>query len=338
MNLNELAAHLGVSPASVSIVRKGRAGVSGETRRRIQLALEENGYEYLPYTGDEKRDRPSDSGWEKSILLLKYYDSTLLVNKNEGFVDSIISSIDALIRKNRYNLVIHAVSKEDFRRFLNGFSRDKWAGLLVIATEMSREEILSLRQLDIPMVILDSDWPDLPFSSVTMDNRSLSQAAVGALRSRGSVGHIASRIPTGNFCAREAGYLEAVRRFGLPYDEKNIFRVTPSLSGAYEDMKGILSGGRSVPGALFAANDVIAIGAMKALREAGMTLPDDVAVIGVDNTMIAQVSTPTLTSAYFSRNAIGQQAMGLLLEEISDPSRENIHIRVGARLIMRDST
>ena len=338
MNLNELAAALGVSPASISIVRRGRAGVSPATRRRIQQALDENGFTYLPYTPGEVDNAPKPAAQNRHILLLKYYDSGLLVNKNEGFVDSIISVIDSTIQLNDYTLVVNTVSKADFGRYLNAFVSEAWAGVLVIATEMSREEILQLSRITVPVVILDSDYPALPFSSVSMDNRSLAYTAVEHLSARGEVGHIVSRVPTGNFAARESGYREALRCLGLPLRDNMFFPVTPSLSGAYEDMRVLLASGRRVPPALFAANDIIAIGAIKALIEAGYRVPQDTAVIGVDNTLLAQISTPPLSSLHVSRSALGRSAIRQLLLEIEDISLDPTQLRVASRLILREST
>ena len=338
MNLKVLAQSLGVSPAAVSIVRKGRPGVSLQVRAQIQRALEENGYAYVPYSGEDSREKPEFEMTNRNILLLKYYDSSLLVNHNDGFVDSIISSLDATARMEQFTLVINAVSKHDYPRFLRGLSTASWAGVLVIATEMSRDEILMLEGIPVPMVILDSDYPNLPFSSVAMDNRSLAFSAVEYLKSRGEVGLLASRIPTGNFDARTAGYREALNTFGMKYREDIVFHVTPGLSGACQEMQEILAKGCSVPKAIFAANDILAVGAMKALMQAGYRVPGDVAIIGVDNTMIAQVSTPTLSSIAFSRQDIGQLAIRHLLTEICNPNQCPVHFRVGAQLILRDST
>lgn len=338
MNLKVLAQSLGVSPASISIVRKGHSGVSAQVRARIQRALEENGYAYIPYSRENSEEKPAFEMTNRNILLLKYYDSSLLVNHNDGFVDSIISSLDATARMEHFTLVINAVSKHDYPRFLNGLSPASWAGVLVIATEMSRSEILMLQSVHIPMVILDSDYPNLPISTVAMDNRSLAFAAVEYLKSRGEVGFLSSRIPTGNFDARTAGYREALNAFGMTYREDIVFQVTPGLSGACQDMQDILARGCYIPKAIFSANDILAVGAMKALIQAGYHVPDDVAIIGVDNTMIAQVSTPTLSSMAFSRHDLGQLAIRHLIQEICDPNQCPVHFRVGAQLILRDST
>lgn len=338
MTLAQLAARLNVSPASVSIVRQGRPGVSDATRRRIQSALKANGYSYLPYTPEQSAPTGKPDGSPQYIRLLKYYRSALLTDKNEGFVDAIIDAIDAVARTRNYTLVFSSLSSDEFDQRLPELAADSCIGLLVIATEMECEEIEKLRILRVPIVVLDCDHPALPFSSVTMNNRDLAYAAVAQLRALGEVGYLCSSIRTGNFKARGNGYREALHDFGLPEREELCFSVTPGLNAACEDMNRLLDAGRKLPPALFADNDVIAIGAMRAMQAHGYQLPQDVNIIGVDNTMLSQICIPALSSIQISCAALGEQAIQLLLDQIADPSGEQLHIHIGSRFIAREST
>lgn len=338
LTLAQLAARLNVSPASVSIVRQGRPGVSDATRRRIQSALKANGYSYLPYTPEQSAPTGKPDGSPQYIRLLKYYRSALLTDKNEGFVDAIIDAIDAVARTRNYTLVFSSLSSDEFDQRLPELAADSCIGLLVIATEMECEEIEKLRILRVPIVVLDCDHPALPFSSVTMNNRDLAYAAVAQLRTLGEVGYLCSSIRTGNFKARGNGYREALHDFGLPEREELCFSVTPGLNAACEDMNRLLDAGRKLPPALFADNDVIAIGAMRAMQAHGYQLPQDVNIIGVDNTMLSQICIPALSSIQISCAALGEQAIQLLLDQIADPSGEQLHIHIGSRFIAREST
>lgn len=338
LTLAQLAARLNVSPASVSIVRQGRPGVSDATRRRIQSALKANGYSYLPYTPEQSAPTGKPDGSPQYIRLLKYYRSALLTDKNEGFVDAIIDAIDAVARTRNYTLVFSSLSSDEFDQRLPELAADSCIGLLVIATEMECAEIEKLRILRVPIVVLDCDHPALPFSSVTMNNRDLAYAAVAQLRTLGEVGYLCSSIRTGNFKARGNGYREALHDFGLPEREELCFSVTPGLNAACEDMNRLLDAGRKLPPALFADNDVIAIGAMRAMQAHGYQLPQDVNIIGVDNTMLSQICIPALSSIQISCAALGEQAIQLLLDQIADPSGEQLHIHIGSRFIAREST
>lgn len=339
MNLVEIAAMLGVSPASVSIVRNGRPGVGSATRRRIEKALEENGISYTPFTSPRACvEAPLKSSQSRYIHLVKFYRSALLTDKNEGFVDDIVDVIDAVVRSAGYSLLFSSISYQEYDMFLQRLSEDKSDGLLVIATEMSRNEILRLAKIQRPLVLLDSDYPCLPICSVSMDNRGLAYRAVLQLACLGEVGHLASCIPTGNFIARSIGYREAILALGLPAKDELIFRVTPSLTGACDDVLKLLDAGQRVPKSFFADNDVIAIGAMRALIQRGYRIPQDVQLIGVDNTLLSQISTPALSTTQISRVDLGENAIQLLLRQMAAPQRSILHIRTGTSLVLRDST
>ena len=337
MNLAELAAMLHVSPSSVSIVRQGKPGVSPATRRRIQAAMDEHGYSYVPYVSTFPSELHGDMP-SRCIRLLKFYHSGLLANKNEGFVDAIVDSIDAIARARDYMLIFNSVSEADYDQFIKECSINNCLGLLVIGTEMEQADFDKLRSLNMPVVILDCDHPAIPFSSVTMNNRALAYEAVRELIHLGEVGYLCSNIRTGNFVARGNGYWEAVRDFQLPDSKELIFPLTPSLYQAEEDMAGLIFQGRRIPKAFFADNDVIAIGAMRALQRKGYQIPRDISIIGVDNTMLAQISSPALSSIHIGCSLMGQQAINLLLGQIDKPTDSPIHVHIGSKLIKREST
>lgn len=342
MTLSEIAASLHVSPATVSIVRSGKSGVSPFTRRRIQMKLEENGYSYKEYIvpGSNLPPTQQPSWLKKQIRLLKFIQSSLLTDKNDGFVDAIIDAVGAYAQAAGYAVLFSSVSQEDYSNILMQLHEDTCDGLLVLATEMSREEILQLETLPMPVVILDSDHPGLPFSCVTMDNRDIAYQAMTHLLSLGTrdIGYLRSTIRTGNFVSRENGYIEALRGEHITPDPALIFSLTPSLTGAYQDMTAYLREGQRIPRALFADNDILAIGAMRALCVQGWRVPEDVYMIGVDNTLLSQVSSPTLSSMQISRSSLGQMAISTLLHQIDTPGSECFHLRVCGHLIIRRSS
>lgn len=341
MKLNDIAKKLNVSPASISIVRHGRPGVSPATRRQIQLALEENGYKYKDYAVPGSV-RPSDArhSLPHYICLMKYNRSALFTEKNEGFVDNIINTVSAYARSEGYDLVMRAVQHTKYSSFLSEMHENPCSGLLVIATEMERDEIDEFAALKLPVVILDNDHPNSSISSVTMNNRALAYEAVNHLMHLGcgDVGYLRSSIRSGNCIGRENGYLEVLKNYNITPRKDLEFTLTPSIAGARHDMLYQLSVGRKVPRALFADNDVIAVGAMQAMRQYGIRIPDDVYIVGVDNTMLAQVSSPTLSSMQISHSALGKKAIKLLLEHITNPEFEPEQIYIGAKLIVRESS
>lgn len=338
LNLREIAQALNVSPSSVSIVRKGLPGVSAKVRRQIQQLLIQNGYTYREYAALPPPSLSSASA-PSFIRLIKYRKSALLVDQNEGFVEAIIDSVDAHARQNGYTLIFSAVTADEYDDFLHALSPSSCAGLLVVATEMDRPEIMALSRISLPLVVLDCDHPALPFSTVTMNNRDIAYHAVSHFLSQGhkQIGYLRSSIPTGNFLSRAAGYREALYANALVWDDALCFSLHPSADGAYRDMLAHLAADRAVPSALFADNDILAIGAMRALQERGFSVPGNVSIIGVDNTPLSQICTPALSTMQISRFTLGKYALNTLLEQINHPSADPIHIRIDSYLVNRQS-
>ena len=339
MKLKELAEQLGVSAASISIVRQGREGVGAATRRRIQLALEQNGVSYIPLTPGTRIPEPipAPPGEGRRIRLLKHFSTALLTDKNEGFVTGIIETAGAFVRAAGYALETSSVSSRDYPSLIPSLAGDDCAGMLVIATEMNQREAALLERLHFPLVILDTDPPYLPHSSVTMNNRKLAWQAVSCLASAGEVGYLRSSQATGNFACRAIGYREAVRYLGLPESDRLIYSITPDIDRAGDDMDRILDADPRVPRAFFADNDVIAIGCIRSMLRHGIRIPEDTQIIGVDNAPLSQVISPSLSSMQISQADIAQAATRLLLDLIEAPASPAIHIRTEGRLIRRQS-
>ena len=135
---------------------------------------------------------------------------------------------------------------------------------------------------------------------------------------------------------RKLGYLDALRASGLPRDE-SLLEVADDFSiGAGAVAAGQLLA-RAKPDAIFCANDLLALGALSALRAAGRSVPGDVAVVGMDNTSLSEVTSPPLTSVDLGSGDRARLAAELLLARIEHPTRRQRSIDVDPRLVVRES-
>lgn len=133
------------------------------------------------------------------------------------------------------------------------------------------------------------------------------------------------------------GYRREMERLGLSVPPP--VRITPTLKGAYLDMKRLLDDGKYVPhGAAVADNDTVAIGVMKAIREAGYRIPEDISIIGVDDIPFSAMTMPALTTMRISRTAMGTLAVDTLRKRIRYPNWPSMHMRLAGRLVVRGST
>lgn len=140
------------------------------------------------------------------------------------------------------------------------------------------------------MIVLDNLFNHEEVHSVAINNYDAGYKAVRELIACGHrrIGHITSRFEFNNMYYRRKGYEAALNANGLQVSEANIWRVTPTLEGAYKDMIALLEQNPEMPTAFFAGNDIMAVGCIRALQERGVSIPEDVSVIGMDDLQLAQ--------------------------------------------------
>lgn len=338
MQLKDIAKAAGVSQSAISIVRTGRPGVSADTRLRVQKLLYDNGFSYEAYPGEEAPQRPQPTG-SKYLRLIKFKRHAMLVDGNEGFVSSIIDALDIDARRRNYHMFINAAGPDDLDAVLGSVAAVPCDGVLVISTELEESDLVKLSGLKVPTVLIDSDFICAPYSSVTMNNREIAYQATQYLIDQGhrDIGYLCSSVETTNFCTRTQGFLETLERNGLPFPEERRFPLRPTLDEAREDMLALLARRRSLPTAFFAANDTIAIGAMKALREQGYDVPGDVSVVGVDNIPFSSVADPPLTTMNVYCESISRRAMNVLMHEIRVERAQRTKVLLSGKLVVRKS-
>ena len=139
---------------------------------------------------------------------------------------------------------------------------------------MSPEDLALFRDCRSPLLVVDNLFQDQPVHSIVMNNFDAGRLATQALIRAGHtrIGHITSRISFGNTDDRERGYRAAMEAQGLCCPPQALLRVTPTLEGAYGDMRSILEENRPLPTAFFAANDIMAMGCLRALAERGIQM------------------------------------------------------------------
>jgi LacI family transcriptional regulator len=237
-----------------------------------------------------------------------------------------------------------AGSLERERRYVTLFEEQRVRGLLITPTHLGPPNVSGLARRGIPVVFLDGH-PDRTYSSVAIDDVAGSRIAVEHLLSRG---HRRLALVGGPFTLaqmqdRSKGAEEAVRRHG---GDATILTVsTPNLTLqagiAAADQILVLSP-RERPTALFAANDLVALGLLQRLLARGVTVPDDIALIGYDDIEFAAAATVPLSSVRAPREGLGTAAAELLFDEIHAlEAGEEVrarHVWFEPELVVREST
>ncbi|MDU5263156.1 MAG: substrate-binding domain-containing protein, partial [Clostridium celatum] len=258
------------------------------------------------------------------------------------FFSSLIEACEKECRKNGYELLISQVvygehTKEDVHKIVNHHKID---GILLLATEMDESDFKYFEGIEIPMVVVDSYFKEIDYDYVVINNTKGAYSATKYLIDKGhkNIGLLGSNIEIKNFKYRLEGYIKTLNTFGIEFNENNNIYVDPTIEGAYSDFKVYLEKNKdNLPSAFFALNDIIALGAMKAMNEAGISIPNDVSIVGFDDIPFSSYSNPGVTTVKVHTKTMGKTAVKRLMESIENDIEITLKIEINTELIERES-
>jgi len=328
LTIRELAQLANVSPATVSIALNGKKGIGEDTRKRILKMAQQHNYSGAKYTQKKA----------KNVLVLKFWKGGMLVEENQSFISTIIDAIEGELRSRRHGLTM-LISKEALDKTIDEINYNDYCGIIVIATEIVGGMYRFLDKIPIPFVVVDNTVPNYKYNSICVNNSENVYLALKCFKDNGhcDIGYLRSSIQTENFNERNEAFKKWVKVLEMNFESEQEYLLTPTLVDSYKEFKQILRIKDTMPGCLYADNDTIAIGAMKALREGGYKIPDDISIIGMDDIPFASVSAPALTTVRVQKEAIGVQAVKQLFWLINDQEFQNMKVSVTGDLIYRHS-
>lgn len=333
MNISakELAKKINVSPATVSMVFNNKPGISNATRELVLKAAAQYGY-------DARKN--SEVSVPASVIQLVTYKKHGQVVANTPFFSELTEGItQECLRQNCALHVSYVHEKYDMREQIDALKDVHCVGLLLLATEMSPEDFDWFKNFKVPIVVLDAYYDNLDFDCVLINNIQGSFIATNYLIQCGhqKVGYLHSKVAISNFDERADGYYKALRANNMPTSHPFVHRISPTSQEGYLDMVKILEGKPELADAYFADNDIIAAAAMKAFREFGYRMPEDISIIGFDDMPLCDMMVPALSTMNVRKKELGATAVRRLLDRISDNSRDNLKMSMATTLICRDS-
>lgn len=327
VTIRDVAKLADVSVATVSRVLNDSAQVRAETRARVSAAMER-----LSYT-------PNLAARSLSTRRTGVVGA-LLPDLFGEFFSELIRGLDETAQALGYHLFLSSSHDQacDIRAALQGM-RARVDGLIVMAPAVRAGVIRPLLPSGLPVVLLSCTLPGQDAcQSITIDNAGGARAAVDHL-----IRHDHRRIamllgPAGNHDAaeRQRGYRHALRMAGQQVDSRLEFRGDFTGEAGYEGARH-LRALADPPTAIFAANDAMALGALSALRDAGLRVPDAVAVAGFDNISSTRYSVPPLTTVEASINELGTRAVRQLVSALRSGDRGAARTVLATTLVRRQS-
>lgn len=332
VRVKDIAELLGISPSTVSLVLNNKPGISQKTRQRVLDAISEMGYDI------NFLSKPALNN-NRSIRLIVYKKHGKVVSDTPFFAE-LLEAIESEARKNGYNLVFSYVNENENRAEILRIIKERpLDGVLILATEMNKEEIASFSKIDSPVLVLDNYFQSEKLDTVVINNVQGAYEAVKYLADCGhkKIGYLRSSIKINNFSERYDGYIKSLGDNGLKVENGFLWELGSTLDEAYRDAKELLGKTRNLPTAYFADNDIIALGAMKAFKEAGYSIPEDISLVGFDDMPFCEMAEPSLTTIKVFKQAMGRHAVKRLIEIIETKTSDYIKIEIGTELIKRKS-
>jgi len=330
--ISDIARIAGVSLATVSRALNNKPRISTVTRDKILEIASRNGYNPNPLARGLSRGRTNNIG-------------LVVIDITNPFYSPIIQAVEKRAEEEGYNLLVvnsqHSSAREE--KYINSLVQQRVSGIIVSPVQDPRKYLGMLKKRKIPVVFL---YPPsgAKCDSVDVDNV---KGAYGAVTHLIKLGHrqiayisrgLLHRHPSSK---RLLGYKKALRSSGIPFNEKFMVKTITDqgrIEEGYQATLKLLSNGVR-PTAIFAFNDLIAMGCLKALKEKGLKVPDDMAVVGFDDIEFAPFLEVPLTTVRIPEYEVGEIAVKLLFERI-DSGRMNGKYRkvcLSPELVIRKS-
>lgn len=322
----DVARHAGVSKSTVSRVLQGDRPVSQQSQEAVWQAIAVLGYEQNTVASSLRTDRT----W---TIMLATPDIT------NPFWATVARGVQDTMEAAGYSVVL-ANSDWDANRerlFLRTARRNRFDAILINPTVVSGQELLAT---GVPVVLLGMRTDLTGFDNVGSDSYDGVQQALNHLYDLGHrrIGFLRGQHKSGRGLARQRAYQEFMQEHGLPIDPALIVEIPYELAQGYAAAKQLLAT-PTPPTAIFAGNDLLAIGAMHAAHELGVAIPAALSIIGLDDIPAAAMTLPGLTTVAKPKYAIGQQAATFLLERLAGTAPpEARQLFMPCQLVVRGST
>ena len=316
----------GVSPATVSRVVNGSCRVSHDKKLKVEKAIQKLGYRPNSIAQALASSRTGSIG-------------VVVPELNGMFYSVMLQGIENQLRRFGYHLVVTAGSNDEAgQKDAIDFLLSRRVDALILHTQhVSDDYLIDLAEAGPPLVLINRFVPELPDSCIDLDNE---QGARNATRHLIELGHKRIACITGPLYKADArgrlqGYREALEEAGIEYRE--IFVVESGFTeetGAMA-MRKLLSRHCEFS-AVFACNDHMAFGAFEEMRRAGISVPEDVSLVGFDNVQFARYLTPSLTTVDFPIERMSTEAVQLILQKLFKKKIE-VDYKFSPSLVVRES-
>lgn len=326
VSIKDISKRTGFSPATISNALNHKKGVSEETSAEVFRVAKEMGY-------------ISESKIMRVKLVI--FKNTGMIIDDTPFFSLMIDGIEKECRAAGMEMVLCYLNKrdEDYKEQVDWIIHDSSSAVILLGTELMEEDVEIYKSASCPFLMLDYWAWDMSFHGVLINNADSARLAAEYLIQKGhrEIGYLKGDYRIKAFRSREVGYGTAMRKHGLPVKKEYTVELSTTMNGAYRDMLEYLRDKPKLPTAYFADNDMIALGAMKALQEMNYRIPQDISIIGFDDLPFSEISNPPLTTLRVPKQEMGRIAVKRLVEVLNEEAKVKTKTQVCTVFIERNS-
>ncbi|MEG0566132.1 MAG: LacI family DNA-binding transcriptional regulator, partial [Hungatella sp.] len=308
-SIRQISEITGFSVATISNALNHKKGVNKDTSEVIFRIAREIGY--------------LDNSTISKIKLLIYKKNGLIID-DTPFFTALIDGLEKECRESGYEMMVGTLDRRQpsYEDELKQAVNDSDTAIVLLGTELCPEDLKEFYGAHCPILLLDYWDYDMEFNAVVINNEDSIRKAVRYLLEKGhqKIGYLKGDFRIRGFKQRERGFWEAMRAGGHPVDPQLVVTLNTTMDGAYRSMSEYLAGSPILPTAYIAENDMIALGAMRALDAHGFKVPEDISIIGFDDLPFCEISYPRLTSLRVPKQEMGALAIRHLIEMVKKES------------------
>jgi len=326
--IKDVANKAGVSVATVSHVINDTRYVSSELTERVNEAMDEIGYHPNAVARSLKTNKTQTIGLIASDL-------------SNPFFSTLLRGVEDRALEEDYSVIVcntdETLDKE--RLYIDVLTQQKIDGLLIAPTGKDDEDLLNLQERGVSIVFIDREIKGIEADAVLSDNVTGASTAIRHLVQLGHkrIGIILGLESVSTTRERLRGYKNVLKEKGIGYDPNLVKRGFSQVAGGIEATAELLDLSNS-PSAIFSANNLMTIGAMKEIQRRGYSCPGEISLVGFDDFEWASTFKPKLTTIAQAPYEIGKKATDALLNRIEGCSGEAKEVRIPTELKVREST
>jgi len=331
VTLSDIAEITGVSAMTVSRVINNKGLVAADTRQKIIDVIKQLDYKPNLIARSLSSQRTMTIG----IIIPKIQQVFL-----DNYIAQILSGVMSVVKEQNYRLMIYPVEEheESSNPYLDIVKSRLLDGLIMLKPKINDDNLDALVASGFPLILINHRTPDQRVNFIDTHNIDCAVTVVRYLYEKGcrDIAFVSGNIQESNGLDRLSGYKQGLQKLGLPMHSARIIEGNFDAGRAYQEVDHLLTAD-SIPDAIFCADDYMAIAVMERIFERGLSVPDDIAVVGFNNIDIAKFTRPALTTIKQPLLMMGKLAAENLIDLIEQVQPPPIQKFLDSQLIVRES-